>query len=73
MNFHVFSRTSIVCPPLQLKIITRRFLYTWFLSAELSSVQGKTVDIGDYYRPDGKLAAKAMRPSATFNAALETL
>jgi len=40
---------------------------------ELSAVQGKPVDIGGYYRPDETLAAKAMRPSSTFNAALGTL
>lgn len=40
---------------------------------ELNGAQGKPVDIGGYYRPDlGKVAA-AMRPSATFNAALATL
>jgi len=40
---------------------------------ELVAVQGKPVDIGGYYQPDmGKLSA-AMRPSATFNAALATL
>ena len=37
---------------------------------ELNSVQGKTVDIGGYYRPDDAKATAAMRPSATFNAAL---
>jgi len=36
-------------------------------------VQGKAVDIGGYYRPDVAKAAAAMRPSATFNAALEQL
>ncbi|MDI1252291.1 NADP-dependent isocitrate dehydrogenase [Thermomonas sp.] len=40
---------------------------------ELIAVQGKPVDIGGYYQPDlGKLTP-AMRPSATFNAALATL
>jgi isocitrate dehydrogenase len=39
--------------------------------AELLAVQGKPVDIGGYYKPvDAKVKA-AMRPSATFNAALE--
>jgi isocitrate dehydrogenase len=41
--------------------------------AELTAVQGKPVDIGGYYRPDEKLAAAAMRPSQTFNAALAAL
>lgn len=37
---------------------------------ELNSAQGKAMDIGGYYRPDPKLVAKAMRPSATFNAVI---
>ncbi|HEX8975660.1 MAG TPA: NADP-dependent isocitrate dehydrogenase [Solirubrobacteraceae bacterium] len=41
--------------------------------AELAAVQGSPVEIGGYYRPDPELAAAAMRPSATFNAALESL
>jgi len=40
---------------------------------ELNSAQGKSVDIGGYYKPNFELATKAMRPSATFNAALEAL
>ncbi len=40
---------------------------------ELISVQGVPMDIGGYYRPDAELAAKAMRPSGTFNAALAAL
>jgi isocitrate dehydrogenase len=40
---------------------------------ELSEVQGSAVDIGGYYRPDPKRMAAAMRPSATFNEALESL
>src|SRR3546814_16951893 len=40
---------------------------------ELVAVQGKPVDIGGYYRPDPARAGAAMRPSATLNAALETL
>ena len=35
--------------------------------AELTEVQGKSVEIGGYYRPDPSLAEKAMRPSATLN------
>ncbi len=41
--------------------------------AELCAVQGKPVDIDGYYRPDTALAGKAMRPSATLNAALAAL
>ncbi len=40
---------------------------------ELNAVQGQSMDIGGYYRPDPKLASEAMRPSATFNAALAAL
>jgi isocitrate dehydrogenase len=40
---------------------------------ELNSVQGQPVDIGGYYWPDRGKAAEVMRPSATFNAALERL
>ena len=40
---------------------------------ELNAVQGQPVDIGGYYAPDPTLATAAMRPSATFNAALATL
>jgi len=40
---------------------------------ELVAVQGKPVDIGAYYRPDLAKVAAAMRPSTTFNAALEQL
>jgi isocitrate dehydrogenase len=41
--------------------------------AELNGAQGKPVDIGGYYRPDPEKTAKAMRPSATLNAALAAL
>jgi isocitrate dehydrogenase len=41
--------------------------------AELGAVQGKPVDIEGYYHPGEELIRKAMRPSATFNAALESL
>ncbi|HKR75569.1 MAG TPA: NADP-dependent isocitrate dehydrogenase [Rhodanobacter sp.] len=40
---------------------------------ELNGVQGKPVDIQGYYHPDMKLVSAAMRPSATFNAALAEL
>jgi isocitrate dehydrogenase len=38
---------------------------------ELSGVQGKTVEVGGYYQPDPALAARAMRPSATFNTIID--
>lgn len=38
--------------------------------AELNGVQGKPVDIGGYYQPDTAKLERAMRPSATLNAAL---
>ena len=40
---------------------------------ELIAVQGKPVDIGGYYKPDMARLSQAMRPSATFNAALAAL
>ena len=41
--------------------------------SELSEVQGSAVELGGYYHPDANKAAAAMRPSETFNAALESL
>ncbi|UNU11403.1 NADP-dependent isocitrate dehydrogenase [Xanthomonas translucens] len=41
--------------------------------AEFNGVQGKPVDIQGYYRPNLERVSQAMRPSATFNAALATL
>ncbi|MNF47575.1 Isocitrate dehydrogenase [NADP] [compost metagenome] len=41
--------------------------------AELNGAQGKPVDIGGYYHADPELTSQAMRPSATFNAALAAL
>ena len=41
--------------------------------AELNGAQGKRVDIGGYYHPDLGRTSAAMRPSATFNAALAKL
>ena len=43
------------------------------INAELIGAQGKPVDIGGYYVPDAAKASAAMRPSATFNAALAAL
>jgi isocitrate dehydrogenase len=37
---------------------------------ELNAAQGQPVDIGGYFQPDQDKAFAAMRPSATFNAAL---
>jgi len=37
---------------------------------ELTAAQGSAVDMGGYYHPDFEKTAKAMRPSATLNAAL---
>jgi isocitrate dehydrogenase len=42
------------------------------ITGELNGVQGRSVDIGGYYAPPAELATKAMRPSATFNAALDS-
>jgi isocitrate dehydrogenase len=41
--------------------------------SELNSVQGKPVDIQGYYRTNPELTRQAMRPSATLNAAIDSL
>ena len=41
--------------------------------AELLEVQGKPADIGGYYKADDAKVKAVMRPSATFNSALETI
>jgi isocitrate dehydrogenase len=43
------------------------------INGELIGAQGKPVDLGGYYRPDDAKASAAMRPSATFNAAIAAL
>ncbi|HEY8229894.1 MAG TPA: NADP-dependent isocitrate dehydrogenase [Rhodanobacteraceae bacterium] len=40
---------------------------------ELNGAQGRPVDLGGYYRPDMQKVSAAMRPSAAFNAVLQTL
>jgi isocitrate dehydrogenase len=40
---------------------------------ELNAVQGAPCDVGGYYAPDTALATAAMRPSPTFNTAIDTL
>lgn len=40
---------------------------------ELNAAQGMPVDVGGYYRPNLALAQAAMRPSTTFNAAIDAL
>jgi isocitrate dehydrogenase len=40
---------------------------------ELLGVQGQPADIGGYYAPDAAKATAVMRPSATFNAAIDPL
>ncbi|GAB76805.1 isocitrate dehydrogenase [Austwickia chelonae] len=43
------------------------------INEELLAVQGSPVDMGGYYLPDVEKTARAMRPSATFNAIVDTL
>lgn len=43
------------------------------INAELIAAQGKPVEMGGYYHPAFDKASKAMRPSATFNAALSAI
>ncbi|MDP7302622.1 MAG: NADP-dependent isocitrate dehydrogenase, partial [Pirellulaceae bacterium] len=40
---------------------------------ELNSAQGRAMDLDGYYQPNVEKATGAMRPSATFNAALDAL
>jgi isocitrate dehydrogenase len=40
---------------------------------ELLAAQGHPIDLGGYYKPNIEMVTKAMRPSATFNAAIESL
>ncbi|GAA1478435.1 NADP-dependent isocitrate dehydrogenase [Nocardioides aestuarii] len=40
---------------------------------ELNGVQGSPADIGGYFRPDPAKAEQVMRPSATLNAAIDSL
>jgi isocitrate dehydrogenase len=40
---------------------------------ELNAAQGSSVEIGGYYRPDPEKMAAVMRPSQTFNEALDSL
>ena len=43
------------------------------INEELIAVQGKPVDMGGYYHPSFDKTSKAMRPSATFNEALDAI
>ncbi len=43
------------------------------ITEELLAVQGIPVDLKGYYKPDDEIAKKMMRPSETFNAALDAL
>ncbi|MBC8441057.1 MAG: NADP-dependent isocitrate dehydrogenase [Deltaproteobacteria bacterium] len=40
---------------------------------EMNAVQGKAVDLNGYYCPDQEKAARAMRPSLTFNAIIDAI
>ncbi len=40
---------------------------------ELNGAQGSPVELGGYFMPDDEKASKAMRPSATLNAVIDTL
>jgi isocitrate dehydrogenase len=43
------------------------------IASELLAAQGKSVELGGYYKPNLELTTKAMRPSETFNSAIEAL
>jgi isocitrate dehydrogenase len=40
---------------------------------EVGATERKPVDIGGYYHPEPRLAIKAMRPSSTFNAIIDSM
>jgi isocitrate dehydrogenase len=40
---------------------------------ELKAAQGKPVDIGGYYRPNGEKTSQAMRPSSTLNGTVDAI
>jgi len=41
------------------------------INTEMLAAQGSPVDVGGYYQPEPALASEAMRPSQTFNAAID--
>jgi len=41
--------------------------------SEIAAAEGKATDIGGYYKPDDELAFKAMRPSNTLNAIIDSI
>jgi len=43
------------------------------INDELMAAQGKPMNIGGYYKPDFDMATQTMRPSTTFNTAIEKL
>jgi isocitrate dehydrogenase len=43
------------------------------IAAELLAAQGNPVDIGGYFLPDPQKTEKAMRPSATLNAIIDSM
>jgi isocitrate dehydrogenase len=43
------------------------------IMAELNAAQGKAIDIGGYYHPEPEKTERAMRPSATLNAAIAAI
>jgi isocitrate dehydrogenase len=43
------------------------------INAELIGAQGKPVDLGGYYQPDAAKTGKAMRPSPTLNAIIDSI
>ena len=43
------------------------------INEELIGAQGKPVDLGGYYRPSREMTARAMRPSTTLNAIIDSM
>ena len=57
-----FSKIAAALAAAEEKIVT-----------ELAQAQGQPVDIGGYYHPDQENLRRAMRPSPTFNAIIDTM
>jgi len=55
------------------KVATQLLASEAKINAELIGAQGKPVDLGGYYQPDRAKTEKAMRPSPTLNAIIESI
>ena len=69
--------TGVDITPVMLKVVDaavqKAYGGTKKIVDELNAVQGKPADIGGYYLSSPSKAGAVMRPSATFNAAIDAL